>query len=193
MRPQVRTPATLIAVREDQLVPFDGHARPRGPPQRAAPTHRNQFDIRSRRVLEGGRGTHPHHQTSRCGADHMSGKIKSRKSSGHALGARRARIGRTARLGRAADLPCRRILPSKATGEPRKYDYTRSGNPTRDQSRGRARGSRGRRGSGGDLHRAGGDHADPRDAAARRAGARAVRLLRRHLPAAGGLARRRAN
>ena len=43
----VRTPATLIAVREDQLVPFDDMQGLVGAPQRPAPTHRDQFHIRA--------------------------------------------------------------------------------------------------------------------------------------------------
>ena len=43
---RVRTPATLIAVREDQLVPFADMQAPRRAPQRAAPAHRNQFHFR---------------------------------------------------------------------------------------------------------------------------------------------------
>ena len=46
------------------------HAGSRGAPQRAAPADRDQFHIRSRRVLEGGRGAHPHHQAGACGARH---------------------------------------------------------------------------------------------------------------------------
>ena len=64
----VRTPATLIAVREDQLVPFGDMQGLVGAPQRAAPADRDQFHIRARRVPEGGRGAHPHHQAGASGA-----------------------------------------------------------------------------------------------------------------------------
>ena len=70
----------------------------------------------------------------------------------------------------------------RAFGEKRTYDYTRSGNPTRDLLAG-ARGARARGGRGRHRERHGRDHRDGLPRARWRPHHRAARLLRRYLPA----------
>ena len=152
--------------------------------QRAAAAHRDQFHIRSRRLPEGRRRSDPHHQINPCGADgHEQANPRQRKAS------RRARCApgsspmrSTARWCRRSI--CRRISPSRSIGKPRKYDYTRSGNPTRDQLAGALADLEG--GAGAVVTCTGlcGDHPDLATLPSRRAGHRALRLLRRHLPVA---------
>ena len=72
----------------------------------------------------------------------------------------------------------------EAYRKPRKYDYSRSGNPTRDQLAVALTDLEGGAGRRDHLHGSCGDHARARDLAAGRARARAARLLRWHLPAA---------
>ena len=76
----------------------------------------------------------------------------------------------------------------EAYRKPRKYDYSRSGNPTRDQLADALADLEGGAGARGHVHRARGRHPGACDIAARRAGARSPRLLRRHVPAARGAA-----
>ena len=116
---QVHTPATLIAVREDQLVPFHDMqalaARLNGPRQLIEINSIFGHDAFLKEgaaltpIIKQAIAEHAHEQ----GQDQTSAKIP-----GHALGARRARIRRAVRLGRAADLPvdefCVRRLPPAA-------------------------------------------------------------------------------
>ncbi len=119
----------------------------------------------------------------------MSKKIKPENALATRIGARGARIGRAARRGGAADLSVDATSPSRAYGEPRKYDYTRSGNPTRDQLGAALADLEGGAGAVVTCTGMAAITLILATVGAGRARARAARLLRRHLPAARGAAR----
>ncbi len=129
---RVRTPATLLAVRQDLLVPLADMQRVRRPSRRPLPAVRNRFDFRSRCVLERGRGIETHLGTGAHGG-HLNDEERSP----------RKLTTRTVRAGLESDTQFGAVVaPIYLTSnfafdgfrqQRSKYDYTRSGNPTRDQ------------------------------------------------------------
>ena len=111
--------------------PVPGHAGPGGAAQRPAPAHRDQFHLRPRRIPERGCGADADRQTRSFGAAPMS-KEKSRK----ALSTRSVRAGLESDAQHGSVVPPIYLSSNfafEAYRKPRKYDYSRSGNPTRDQ------------------------------------------------------------
>ena len=186
---QVHTPATLIAVREDQLVPFNDmqalSARLNGPRQLI---EINSIFGHDAFLKEGAALTPIIKQPSRSRGHEQQSATQEKHR--HALGSRRARVGCTARLRGAADLSvdefCLREIRQAAQV---RLHPVRQSDP-RSIGR-RLGGSRRRRRRGGDLHGLVGHHFDSGDAAERRPRHRALRLLRRHVSIAGGAARAR--
>ena len=159
----VRTPATLIAVREDQLVPFADMRASR----RALDGPRQLIEIDSifghDAFLKEGAALTPIIKQAVSEPLDMTRKQRPRKSLATRCGARRPRIRCAVRLRGAADLFVDefRVRRLSQAAQVRLHAL---GQSDARSARERARGSgRGRR-RGGDLHGPGGDHADPGDA-----------------------------
>ena len=128
----VRTPATLIAVREDQLVPFHDMqglaARLNGPRQLIEINSIFGHDA----FLKEGAALTPIVKRAVCGAAQLMSKEKPRK----ALSTRSVRAGLESDAQHGSVVPPIYLSTNfafEAYRKPRKYDYSRSGNPTRDQ------------------------------------------------------------